>query len=76
MINYTQLQGLRESTGNLIFDFEFYNFGPGRVHPGREFSVILRCAHSEFPGPFGHPLADWSGFFFSGLKPSVSIFPP
>jgi isoleucyl-tRNA synthetase len=34
------------------------------VQPEHEFSVILRCAHSEFPGPFGHPLADWSGFFF------------
>jgi len=63
MINYAQLQARWTATGNrsiddrLIFEFKII-FGSGRVQTEREFSVILRCTHSEFPGFFGHPLAD------------------
>jgi hypothetical protein len=30
-----------------------------------DFCIISHSDHFEFSGPFGHPLAAWSGFFLS-----------
>lgn len=56
------------------WSLNFLISAPAWVQPVHEFSVILRCAHSEFPGSFGHPLADWAGFFFSGFIAISMIF--